>query len=211
MADAATSRGGRLLRRGAAVLAPVLVAAGLVVGGTHAPTAPGSEPSTVEAPPGSLVAPVAEPGGTATSYGMRPREVVVPALGVRAPVDAIAVVDGTLTPPADPRRVGWWAEGARPGARHGTAVVTGHTVHDGGGAFDRLDELSPGDDVVVGSGERRVRYEVASVRVLSRDALARRNRAVFRQDGAGRLVLITCEDWDGTAYRSNVVVVARPR
>jgi hypothetical protein len=26
----------------------------------------------------------------------------------------------------------------------------------------------------------------------------------------GRLVLVTCEDWDGTRYLSNVVVVATP-
>lgn len=212
MADAGTSRGGRLLRRGAAVLAPVLVAAGLVLGGHGAPVDRGATRSpTVDGPPGALAAPVARrPSGT-PAEGLRPRTIVVPALGVRAEVDPIVVAGGALTPPADPRRVGWWAGGARPGATQGTAVVTGHTVHDGGGAFDRLDELVRGDAVVVGAGERRLHYEVASVRVLSRDQLARRHRAVFRQDGSGRLVLVTCEDWDGTAYRSNVVVVAHLR
>jgi hypothetical protein len=33
---------------------------------------------------------------------------------------------------------------------------------------------------------------------------------VFRQRGPGRLVLITCEDWNGTTYLSNAVVFADP-
>jgi hypothetical protein len=51
---------------------------------------------------------------------------------------------------------------------------------------------------------------VAAVEVLSREELARRSASLFARTGPGRLVLITCEDWDGTAYRSNVVVTARP-
>jgi LPXTG-site transpeptidase (sortase) family protein len=183
---------------------------GGVVGGAGT-DAPAARPSTRQAQAGSVAAPVVDRPPAGSSYGLRPSTVVVPALGVRAAVDPIDVVDGALTPPTDPRRVGWWAGGARPGAPRGTAVVTGHTVADGGGAFDRLDALAPGADVVVTSGGRDVRYAVVSVRVLDRAALARRHRSVFRQDGPGRLVLVTCEDWDGTAYRSNVVVVARPR
>ena len=33
---------------------------------------------------------------------------------------------------------------------------------------------------------------------------------LFSQDVPGRLVLVTCEDWDGERYLSNVVVVAEP-
>ena len=33
---------------------------------------------------------------------------------------------------------------------------------------------------------------------------------MFSQDVPGRLVLITCEDWDGSRYLSNVVVTATP-
>jgi hypothetical protein len=46
--------------------------------------------------------------------------------------------------------------------------------------------------------------------VLGRGELARRSGEIFRRSGRGRLVLITCEDWDGRAYLSNVVVTARP-
>jgi LPXTG-site transpeptidase (sortase) family protein len=117
---------------------------------------------------------------------------------------------GALTPPADPQRIGWWSEGAEPGADRGAAVLTGHTVHTGGGAFDDLERLAAGDDVVVRTARGRITYVVDSVRVLGRDQLARQSAKIFDQSGAARLVLITCEDWDGTAYRSNVVVTARP-
>jgi hypothetical protein len=53
-------------------------------------------------------------------------------------------------------------------------------------------------------------YEVASVQVLSKAELARRSASLFSRSGPGRLVLVTCEDWDGTGYLSNVVVTARP-
>jgi LPXTG-site transpeptidase (sortase) family protein len=147
---------------------------------------------------------------TGPGRGVRPESVVVPALGVDAPVSPIAIEGGALNPPSDPLSVGWWSGGARPGDSSGAAVVTGHTVHTGGGAFDDLETLVPGDDVVVTAGRDRVAYDVASVRVLTRDELARRSEEIFGRTGPARLVLITCEDWDGTAYRSNVVVTARP-
>lgn len=118
---------------------------------------------------------------------------------------------GALTPPADPQQVGWWSEGARPGASVGSAVLTGHTVHTGGGAFDDLETLAPGDDVVVRTDRGPLTYGVVSVRVLGRGELARSSAEIFEQDGPARLVLITCEDWDGSAYLSNVVVVATPK
>jgi LPXTG-site transpeptidase (sortase) family protein len=88
--------------------------------------------------------------------------------------------------------------------------VTGHTVHTGGGAFDDLETLSPGDRVAVRSAAGVRAYRVGTVEVLSRDELARRSADVFGRTGPARLVLITCEDWDGTGYRSNVVVTAQP-
>lgn len=88
--------------------------------------------------------------------------------------------------------------------------MTGHTVHTGGGAFDDLETLSPGDRVVVRSGGDALAYRVGTVEVMGRDELARRSGAVFGQTGPARLVLVTCEDWDGTGYRSNVVVTAQP-
>jgi LPXTG-site transpeptidase (sortase) family protein len=216
----ADARGRRLTAVLLGAAAPALVAGGLLLaGGVGGAPAPSDVPPT--APPPAAVQ-VVEPSRTATPSerpsptsapadpGVRPELVVVPALGVRAPVAGIRTEDGALTPPSDPRQVGWWTGGARPGASAGAAVVTGHTVRAGGGAFDDLETLAAGDAVVVASGARDVVYAVDTVEVLSRDELARRSASLFGRTGPGRLVLITCEDWDGTAYRSNVVVTARP-
>ena len=122
----------------------------------------------------------------------------------------ITAEDGALTPPSDPQQVGWWSGGARPGSARGAAVVTGHTVHTGGGAFDDLETLARGDRVLVRSAAAELAYRVGSVDVLSRDELARRSVEIFGRTGPARLVLITCEDWDGAAYTSNVVATAEP-
>jgi LPXTG-site transpeptidase (sortase) family protein len=201
-----------------AFVAGGLLLAGGGLGGTPASTeaAGTSPPPAVEqvrepAPASTQTARPAQSSqpSAAADPGVRPDLVVVPALGVRAQVTGIRTEDGALTPPPDARQVGWWTGGAMPGASAGAAVVTGHTVRAGGGAFDDLETLVVGDDVVVRSGAREVAFTVDTVEVLGRAELARRSAALFARTGPGRLVLITCEDWDGTAYRSNVVVTAR--
>jgi LPXTG-site transpeptidase (sortase) family protein len=140
----------------------------------------------------------------------RPVRVAIPQLEVSAPVVGIKADDGALTPPSDPSTVGWWSAGAQPGARRGSAVITGHTVHDGGGAFDNLDKLTPGSVVVVSTNRGPLRYQVATVTTYRKATLAKRAAQLFDQSVRGRLVLVTCEDWNGQVYLSNVVVVALP-
>jgi LPXTG-site transpeptidase (sortase) family protein len=139
-----------------------------------------------------------------------PLRLAVPALGIRAKVVGIAAPDGVLTPPADPSVLGWWNAGAVPGAAHGNALITGHTVHTGGGAFDDITSLQPGDRLRVATVNGQIRYVVRSVVVYSKAELEQRAERVFRQDGPSRLALITCDDWDGTEYQSNAVVFATP-
>jgi LPXTG-site transpeptidase (sortase) family protein len=217
----ADAHGRRLTAVLLGAVAPVLVTGGLLLAGGGLAGAPASTEVARTSPPPAEVQ-VREPDPTSTPSarpaqssasadpGLRPDLVVVPSLGVRAPVTGIRTEDGALTPPSDPRQVGWWTGGARPGASAGAAVVTGHTVRAGGGAFDDLETVAVGDDVLVRSGARELAYVVDAVEVLSREELARRSASLFARTGPGRLVLITCEDWDGTAYRSNVVVTARP-
>jgi LPXTG-site transpeptidase (sortase) family protein len=139
-----------------------------------------------------------------------PTRLVVPALHVNAPVVPIGATDGVLVPPGDPQVLGWWRDGAVPGAAEGGALITGHTVHSGGGAFDDLETLDPGDRVTVRTVHGRIRYAVTGVTVYRKATLAEDAARVFRQTGPGRLVLITCEDWNGTGYDSNAVVFAEP-
>lgn len=202
------------------VVTTLLVVGGLAVAGTglwqwyaggaptpsRAATAPVQEsPSASGEPPAEL--PQAQPAPARPGAPLRVR---VPRLGVDAPVDPVGAPGGTLTPPSDATRLGWWAEGAKPGQR-GSVLVAGHTVSTGGGALDDLEQLRRGDDVVVRTTTGRRTYEVVTVQVLGKGVLARRAQQIFDQRVPSRLVLVTCEDWDGVAYRSNVVVTARPR
>ena len=54
-----------------------------------------------------------------------------------------------------------------------------------------------------------MRYLVQRKKVYDKDELALNAVDVFGQErGDGRLVLVSCTDWDGVTYASNVVVFA---
>ena len=144
------------------------------------------------------------------SVGEIPTGMSIPALQVEAAVVPASTVDGVLMPPSDPQQLGWWRGGARPGASRGRVLVTGHTVHTGGGALDHLGDLASGDRIVVTTTKGLVAYAVETVTYYPKQTLADDASATFSQSGAPRLVLITCERWNGTSYDGNTVVVARP-
>ena len=199
---------------GLGVLGLLLVAAGVIWWIVQSgPAAPGRESSTRSPSVGSstVVAgrrlPAAE---SATRLPGDPLRLQIPAIGVDAPVEPILAPGGVLTPPADPQVLGWWAGGARPGEHRGSTLVTGHTVHTGGGALDELEELDAGDTIRVLSPRQRTSYAVAEVAILSKGELKEKAELLFSQAVPGRLVVVTCEDWNGEEYLSNVVVTATP-
>jgi len=139
-----------------------------------------------------------------------PLRLQIPDLDVDARVLPVRAPGGVLTPPSDPQELGWWADGARPGDVRGSALVTGHTVSTGGGALDDLEDLDEGDAMRVRSDRSRTDYTVETVEVLAKGDLAKRATQLFSQTVPGRLVVVTCEDWNGVVYLSNVVVTATP-
>jgi LPXTG-site transpeptidase (sortase) family protein len=136
----------------------------------------------------------------------------IPRIGVDAPVVPIqSNEDRVLNPPRDPSVVGWWSDGAAPGKTRGSAVLVGHTVRNkGGGVFDDMGDLSRGDAIEVKKSGSTFGYRVKSTDVLSKTEVARNAEEIFAQTGAGRLVIITCDDWDGSAWRANIVTIATP-
>jgi hypothetical protein len=50
--------------------------------------------------------------------------------------------------------------------------------------------------------------EFASVSVDAKASLAANAEQLFSQTAPARLALVTCEDWNGTTYDSNTVVLA---
>jgi len=133
----------------------------------------------------------------------------VPAIDLLAPIVKIELdQDAVLSPPADPDIVGWWQRSAEPGARRGQTVMTGHTVHSGGGVMNKLGDLVKGDVVRVRDEGRVIEYRVTDVATLSRDEVAENAQMLFGQDREqGRLVLVTCTDWVDGVYLSNIIVV----
>ena len=135
----------------------------------------------------------------------RPRQLSMES-GVKAPVIPVELDGGSLVPPNNPSVIGWW--GQKVNAPSGTTLLVGHTVHDGGGKFDDLEDTEVGSTIKV-SG---VRYVVTDVQVMSKKKLAWRASDLFSQEGPHRLVLVTCEgyDPDTRTYSDNVVVTATP-
>jgi hypothetical protein len=125
---------------------------------------------------------------------------------IDAAVVPLELTGSVLTPPDDPQLLGWWGRPA--GSRHGTTLLTGHTVHDGGGTFDDLEHTALGARAHLNGHA----YTVTSVDVISKDELAQRAPTLFAQTGRPQVVLVTCEDYDRATghYASNVVVTLDP-
>ena len=142
----------------------------------------------------------------------KPIELVVPALKIHAKIKPIEVnAQNVLDPPADVHQVGWWRRSVRPGNDHGQTVLTGHTVHTGGGVMNRLAQLHPGNVIRVVTPKGTMVYRTTKVLTLSKAQLARRSTALFGQGReSNRLVLVTCTGWTGSTYTSNVVAFAEP-
>lgn len=164
---------------------------------------------SVTRPPSATRGYVAVPRAREAAAGV-PNRVQIDALGIDVPVVPIHLQVSTLVPPADPQTLGWWADGAVPGAKDGSSIITGHTVHTGGGALDNLERLVVGDVFTVRTEAGSIDYWVSRVEIYDKSRVSRASSHLFNQSMRGRLVLITCEDWDGTGYNSNVVVIARP-
>ena len=146
-------------------------------------------------------------GGIEGPYVLR-----IPQIGVDAHVVPVkSNEEGILEPPPNPSVVGWWSDGAAPGAAQGSAVLVGHTVrHTDGGVFDDLGDLSRGDAIKVDGSALHIDLPRGVHRRAVEGRLRSQCRADLQQTGAGRLVLITCGDFDGTVWRSNIVIIAEP-
>ncbi|MER6937104.1 class F sortase [Nocardioides sp. NPDC127514] len=165
----------------------VVLAVAMVLAGLLWP----SGSATVEVPPGA------------------PQRLELPGLNTKARVVPIRLKGEVLDPPRNPREIGWWVGSAKPGSAQGQTVVTGHTMHTGGGSLNKLDHIEEGQEVDIVTKDGTFQHQVDSVEVLSRKELAEQAQRLFGQDhGDGRLVIITCTDWNGSSYDSNIVVMA---
>ncbi|WP_209715913.1 class F sortase [Marmoricola sp. OAE513] len=139
-----------------------------------------------------------------------PEQLIVPSIDLKSPIVPIEIAtDGVLSPPEDVHEVGWWKRSARPGATSGQTLVTGHTVHTGGGVMNRLGDLRPGALVQIKTKLGTIDYAATKIFVYTKAQLAKHKQELFSQDRKDyRLVLVTCTGWTGTEYTSNIIVFA---
>jgi LPXTG-site transpeptidase (sortase) family protein len=156
----------------------------------------------------SNYAPLAKPSS--------PLLLIVPEIHLRAPIIPIPIVvtsDGTrtLTPPNDYHEVGWWDQSAPIGSPSGQTLLTGHTVHTGGGVMNLLGDLRPGALVRIRTKLGVVDYRATDVFVFTKQELSDNAEELFGQKRhLNRLVLVTCTGWTGSYYTSNIIVFADP-
>lgn len=148
-----------------------------------------------------------------------PEWIFIPEARVSAPVQPVRRDGRELAIPSNPRETGWDATTARPGARMGTTLISGHrdTSSHQTGALRWIETLDRGDTIKVFTRTGTVTYRVTSVVNYRQRGLP---ASVVNPVGWHRLALVTCGgplvprlDSDGVVrnhYRDNVVVWARP-
>jgi hypothetical protein len=147
-----------------------------------------------------------------------PNRIEIPKIHASAPIVPVGTTpDGELDVPLDPKVVGWWRYGAKPGATVGTAILAGHINYAGvTGEMAAIGQLNPGDTVyVIGkqNAQKRheVRFTVTGVRTYHKTRLP--YKQIFDQKSAGRIAIVTCGgpfDASTGNYLDNIVVFAVP-
>lgn len=117
-----------------------------------------------------------------------------------------------LVPPDDTETLGWWEKSARPGMLQGQTVYTGHSIHSGKPTvgLNNINLLSLDDTIVVKTKDKSFTYKVYRQEKIGKNDLAQKQIEFFSQVDStrGRLVLITCADWNGTIHETNYFVFA---
>jgi hypothetical protein len=223
---AAAAAGTLVVLSAPAVLADTLAddgtspdAAGVPAAGEPTPS-PGPAPAGgATVPPGRADVPAVPAAPRPTPLGVAPGglppsppvHVMIPALGVSSDLEHLGVrPDGTLSPPTDFERAGWFSGGVEPG-QPGPAVIAGHVDSRSGPAvFHALSDLARGDAIEVTRADgSTVAFRVREVAEHPKTAFP--TEAVYGPVAGPELRLITCSGPfdEGTGhYVDNLVVFA---
>ncbi|MFZ3573350.1 class F sortase [Streptomyces sp. BH097] len=139
-----------------------------------------------------------------------PTRIVIPSIGVDAPLVAIGLdhLRRLEPPPLDRPDIAGWYSGAPVPGQNGTSVAVGHLdTRKGPAVFARLSRLRPGARIDVARSDGNVaRFEVDKVRSYAKRSFP--TREVYDSTGRPELRTITCAGAYGadTGYRDNLVV-----
>lgn len=128
----------------------------------------------------------------ADNEGMVPASIEIPVLNVNTEIEEVGRLDnGQMGVPKGFDTVGWFGEGAKPGAP-GNAVMAGHVDSKTGPAvFYKLEDLEKGDEVIVKDNDGKTLTFV----VTGKEKYDRKNAPVdkiFDYAYGSKLNLITC-------------------
>ncbi len=134
-----------------------------------------------------------------------------------AAVDPVQLTDtGSLIPPVDVQRLGWYSASAVPGAEGpvGTSVITGHINYQGQGTgyAARFANLALGEefDILIDGEPRTFRVTQAPYRLPKGSDFP---PEVNDMNGPNRVVLITCGGQfvgGSLGYADNIITIAEP-
>jgi hypothetical protein len=154
----------------------------------------------------------------AAALALSPNRIDIPRLKAVAPIVKVGTTpDRELQIPLNPKVVGWWSPGAKPGATKGTAILAGHINYAGvDGTLSRIGDLRPGDEVDIygtqNAGDKaKVKFSVTGVRTYHKTKLP--YQEIFDQASVGRIAIVTCGgpfDASTGNYLDNIVVFAVP-
>jgi len=156
---------------------------------------------------------VSTPTAVPDPADMTPRQIVIPAIGLDAPVETVGwhVINGVSTwDVPDHFAAGWLKTSALLG-QSGNTVLDGH--HNiGGEVFRRLVDLRVGDELEVYAGNNVFFYKVTTRQILKeRDQpleVRIKNAQWIQPTEDERLTLVTC--WPYTSNSHRLIIVAKP-
>lgn len=160
---------------------------------------------------GSIQDPDTESLSNAPAAGVVPVKVAIPAIGVNANLQDLAIAaDGTLNPPDGVVDAGWYAKGIVPGAV-GPAIIAGHIDSTTApGVFLNLGKLKAGDQVTVTMSSGSVEtWKVTGSRAALKTEFPTSD--VYGTSPTPQLRLITCGGVFNPAighYNENEIVFA---
>ncbi|WP_164545097.1 sortase domain-bontaining protein [Antribacter gilvus] len=152
-----------------------------------------------------------EPDPDAGTTTAAPETLQIPSIDVESGFETLGLgAGGRLDAPADYDLAGWYANGVVPG-EVGPAIIAGHVdSRTAPGVFVRLDELGPGDDVVLTMTDgARLTFEVTGAVRSAKTAFPTAD--VYSNVPTPDLRLVTCTgafDASSGHYVDNLVVFA---
>jgi sortase A len=199
---------------------PIVLPETELVTAQETPTSPepevrAEEQATPEATPEPTATPV--PTATPDPASLIPVRLVIPAIDLDAPVEKVGwetrevngqLVSSWIVP--DKFAAGWHATSALPGVPGNTVLNGHHNIK--GEVFRDLEDLQPGDEVIIYSGETPHYYGITERLILEeknqpQDVRQQNARFILPTEDE-RLTMVTC--WPYTNNTHRLIIVAVP-